>query len=110
MIKLKEIINNLNIVYHISRKSDLPNILKNGLIAKKPVDMNDKKGIYLFPSKDDVENALVNWLGDRLENIPIVLLTIDTNGLNIHKGDVEYEMISYNRIPPKNIIKYEDYD
>ena len=53
--------------YHITRRANLPMIRLEGLKPNIPTDMADLKGIYFFKSWSDVENGLVNWFGDRID-------------------------------------------
>jgi uncharacterized protein (DUF952 family) len=99
-------------LYHITKKSNISSIKKNGLLPNRPT-VDEPHGIYLFKSKTDAAEALMNWLGTRFEeNDELVLLTIDPNGLKIHPStlNANYEVISYDSIPPKNIVKVEDAD
>lgn len=119
MIKLKETIIGIpRFVYHVTRKSNLSNILKKGIIPNQPTDWEDQeKGVYLFRDKNSAEDAVMNWLGDRYEeNEKLVLLTINTNGIYIKPsedletldGEEGWELISYDTISPRNIVKVED--
>ena len=78
--------------YHVTRKNNLNSIYKNGLEPKVPIDYGidgDEKGIYLFKSIDDTENALYNWFGERIkewedendEQYDEIILKIDIDGL-----------------------------
>ena len=56
--------------FHVALTKDEPNILRQGL--KPQIGGSSAKAgetesrIHLFPSQDDMENALMNWLGDEL--------------------------------------------
>lgn len=72
--------------YHATPKNNLSNILAHGLVPKKsPHDPGAKKQIYLFPSIDAADEALMNWLGDRFqdEDEMLSLLQIDVSGLTV---------------------------
>ncbi len=95
--------------YHISPSSNRRSILKNGLIPQ--IGNNSESlgeiedGIYLFPSMDDLENALSNWLGELYDDDEIELdifeVTLPENFPL--ESDVEYEVRSLTQIPPKYI-------
>lgn len=97
-----------NIAYHITYKDLLPRIRESGgLLVHSPDDMDDKPGIYLFPSVEDAEDALMNWLGDRLDDKELVLLKIDITGLNC-ESDVDYEIRCNDQIPYSRILSIEE--
>lgn len=55
------------IYYHITRKINVKKILKEGLIPKigaRSKKLKEPKGVFLFTSLSDAENAVMNWLGD----------------------------------------------
>lgn len=63
-----------------------------------------KDAIYLFPSIEDMENALSNWLGELFEDEEVlVVLEIDTTGLNIIQSEAEYEILCFETIVPSRI-------
>ena len=102
--------------YHITRRKNIPSIKNNGLIPKIPEDYGengDIKGVYLFKSYTDCENALYNWLGERIEEweeetgkkYDEVLLKINLTGLQADLiNSVEFEWICINTISPERII------
>ena len=104
--------------YHVTRKKNLTSILNNGLYPKigdlsKLCDETENK-IYLFPSIDDMENALMNWLGENLielygEDEPCCSLKITVpDNFPIVEGDVDYEVYSYHHIDKKYITYLKD--
>ena len=110
---------NRHLVYHVTSKHNLTQIQKQGLIPKVPEDYGengDEIGIYCFPSRNDVENALMNWLGERIEDwedetgksYDEVLLILDISGLSFTEDpDVGYEIIVKEPITPDRILKVE---
>ena len=114
MIKLREMLVP-DYVFHVTLKTNIPNIKNQGLIPKIPLDFEgEEEAVYLFNSKENAEQAVMNWLGDRYEDeVDLVLLTISTKGLNIipthdpKEFPLEWELKSYNVIPWKNVIKME---
>lgn len=104
------------IMYHITKRVNLKDILRDGLIpqiGKRSLKINEKVDtIYLFPSLVEVENALMNWLGEEFEeeeeigeSIPISLLKVKlTECVKL----MEWEIVSYKIIEPSNIIVLAD--
>lgn len=108
----------MKVGYHITMKKNIPSILKTGLIPKMPLDYEDIKGVYLFKTLEDVETALYQWMGERIDGIedatgrPYLetLLTVNLDGLDDDLIDsVEYEWICTVLISPERIlsINYE---
>jgi hypothetical protein len=107
---------NKKLVYHVTSKRYLSKIHKNGLIPKIPKDYGedgDEIGVYCFPSIEDTENALMNWLGERIEEwedendkeYNEVVLVLDITGLKVKENhDVDYEIIVKEPIPPDRIV------
>jgi hypothetical protein len=99
--------------FHITYKKNLQSILKIGLLPKIPKDYEqEQKGIYLFPTFNDAENALGSWLEDRIdENEDLIALEIDITDLNPYiTQSVEWELICSIPIKPNRILKYIDID
>lgn len=101
--------------YHVTLKKNLESILNNGLLPKigelsRLCDEKEKR-IYLFPSLNDMETALGNWLGIELndlygESTECCSLKITLpNDFPIAEGETEYECYSYVPID-KKYIKY----
>lgn len=112
-MKLKNILQEIqsnNLVYHLSLKSNLSKIKRNGLLANTPSDMEDEeRGVYLFKTRDEAEDALMNWYGDRFdEDEEFILLTIDSSNLTLSPTTAGFELISHKDIPPKNILSIEN--
>ena len=88
--------------YHITKTTNVPFILKQGLIPKKPTDFEDVEGVYLFKSIEDAEDAVMNWLGDRFdEDEELTLLKIDSTGIKKTEQGAAYEIISKEKIEPQ---------
>lgn len=102
--------------YHITRKANIDSIMKNGLKPRIPLDYGERgdiKGIYLFKTLEDVESALEQWLGERIEeweekhnkDYDEVLLQVDIS--NTHFLDIidsaEYEWTVTTPISSDNI-------
>lgn len=112
-ISLRQIIeNNINddVVYHITKKSNINNIKNLGLIPSIPNDIpHEEKAIFLFKSKLEAEDAFMNWYSDRYDEYEeFCLLTINSKNLRLFSSPWEFEYICYEPIPKENIIKIEE--
>lgn len=121
-LKLFENINK-TVGYHITRQSNLNKIMKKGLEPRVPEDFGesgDIKGIYLFKTIDDCENALSNWFGERIEEweedndkeFKESLIVVDLTGLDLFDS-VEYEWVCLEHISPDRFLevyKYKDFN
>ena len=114
MIKLKNLISeNLapeGVVYHVTRKRNLPTIKKYGILpSDKFVGMTDFGAVvFLFNKKEDMEDAMMNWMGDRFsDDEELVLLTINPKNIDLFPSDAGFEVITDQIIPWKNIVKIE---
>lgn len=108
-------INTSDFAYHVTSKNNLKSIMENGLEPRVPKDYGsdgDIKGVYLFKTRDDVENALYNWLGERIDEIEEesgedyneIILKINIKGLEDYLIDsVEYEWTCTTTIDPNRI-------
>lgn len=100
-------------LYHVSLLRNLKSIMKVGLepkIGERSKEIGEtEKAVYLFPTIDDMNCALGQWLGDWYndeygEDVPLMSLEIDLpDDFPIQDGEVEYEKISKVVIPPQYI-------
>ena len=110
--------------YHVTPIENLQSILQNGLeprIGERSEELGEEvERIYLFHSKEDMEDALMNWLGEWFEdylelvileleipdtpNSPCVITKLDSSGNKF------YESYCYNAIAPEYITKVYDED
>lgn len=112
-----------NVGYHITSRSNLPKIKQQGLVPKVSEDYGeygDQEGIYFFKSKKHAEDALMNWLGERIEEweeetgneYDEVLLVVDLSDVTtdnfIDGGEDQFEYIITEPIPYNKIIKIEE--
>jgi hypothetical protein len=97
--------------YHITFKHLIDVIKEEGLKPQVPSDMEDIEAVYLFKTIDDAKNALMNWLGERIEEMEEeqdmtfeeLCLEIDLTGLEI-VDTVEYEWACLDLITPDRIL------
>jgi hypothetical protein len=104
------------ILFHITPKSNLNNILTNGLIPQKK-----KRGkgfeesvpaIYFFNSKIEAEDGYFNWFEDCFDDDEeFYLLTVEISS-DLISPDPELPnscSICFNKISPEYIKKIEDF-
>lgn len=101
------------VCYHVTLMENLDCIMKEGLvptIGERSIDCGESEElVYMFPSLEDMENALYNWLGEWYndnygEDIKLAALEINLpDSFPIYDGEVEYEVISREVIPSKFI-------
>lgn len=96
--------------FHVTRKSDVGSIIKNGLIPQigeraKKFGENAPR-IYLFGSRKDAENALCNWLGEEFnDGEELVILQIKLpQEFPVLKDKDGFEYTCECPIPPKHIL------
>ena len=97
-----------DIMYHVTPTKNLRSIMKNGLrprVGDRSVKLHgEENGIFLFPTLDDVEDAVSNWLGDEFdEDEDLTLLAIDVSGLPLVDSNAGYEKIAKTAISPDRI-------
>jgi len=101
--------------YHVTSRKNLKSIMETGLEPRVPEDYGvngDIKGVYLFKTLDDTENALFNWLGERIEEweeendeeYDEVVLKVDLSGLYL-LDSVEFEWTCLEHINPSRIVE-----
>ena len=99
--------------YHVTLAENLNNILQEGLIpliGERSLEIEEKEAlVYLFSSIEDMECAVMQWLGDWYkdkygEDVKLISLKIDLPPtFPIENREVEYESVSRDVIPPKYI-------
>ena len=107
--KLIQLIENATTTYyHITPTRNLRNIMINGLIPKRGVRSRKlcepEPAIYLFPSLDDVQDAINGWLGNEFSDdarLALLAVSIPANA-NVQSG-VEYERTVNVPIAAENI-------
>ena len=94
--------------YHVTPTKNITNIMKNGLIPSIGSSSSkfgeEKPATFMFRNKDDMEDALSNWLGDEFgEDEKLSLLQISLpNNMHIF-SDVGFEVYVLETIPSNNI-------
>ena len=99
--------------YHVTPKENIHSILEDGIIShsgERSSQIGDS-GVFLFPSQADMEDALMNWLGDELEEVEELLyLVIELPEDWEFTSDVEFEVRSNDSISPEYIVDILDED
>lgn len=58
--------------------------------------------VYLFGHREDVDNALMNWLGNEFDDdIALAVLQVECD--SVVRGDVDYEFVCFDVIAPEYI-------
>lgn len=96
-------------LYHVTTRDKLDSILKHGLIpqiGERSAKLNEDAGVFMFSSVTDMDNALLNWLGEELGDVEdIVSLKVTLPHDFPLEISVEYEQVSRVPIPP-NMIQF----
>ena len=105
------------VLYHVTPAKNLPSILRHGLTpnvgSRAAKIYGEQSGIFCFPDKVSVEDAMMNWLGDQFdENETLALLAIDSTRLTgKYTPGAEYEVVITSPIPVGNIrVESKDMD
>ena len=101
-----------NIFYHVTLSSNVPSILKNGILPSINKEMGDKKAVYMFKSRVELEDALMNWLGEKFpEDKSLSILKINGDGLKVeYDPNVGFEILTPEVVHPSRIIGVEKAD
>lgn len=95
------------ILYHVTPTRNVKSILVKGLIpsiGQRSAQLETESNLFLFPTKDAAEDAVMNWLGDEFDDEPLSLLAVSSNGLEgKFTPGAEYEFTVSSPVPPQNI-------
>jgi hypothetical protein len=96
------------IAWHVTPTSQLDAIEAEGLIPmvgeRAALLGEPRPAIYLFPSLSDLDNALLNWLGEQFdEDEELALLKVEVPDDAEIWSDAEYEIAVGTPIPMANI-------
>ena len=88
--------------YHFSPAENIDDILEDGLNPKVGMDTayTDSR-VYLFLSKQDLDDALGSWIYDRFGEEQLALFSVNIEGVILKKEAGEYYTSS--AIPPEKI-------
>ena len=106
--------NEMATVYHVTTKKGLDAIKREGIkpqSGSRATQLGeDSPGIYVFPTRDHMEDALGNWLGEAYEDEPDHLygLTVNCPASWLEDSPAGYEKVCRQPIPPHMISDVED--
>jgi hypothetical protein len=94
------------LMYHVTPAKNVKWIMQDGLqpsigTASSSYGESEER-LYLFPTINDAEDAVNNWLGDQYEDEILALLQVTITGIEL-KSDVEWEYYTNQPIPPDRI-------
>lgn len=95
-----------NTFYHVTPSENVKSILDQGLkpsVGSRSEKLNEKPSTFLFKSKNDVEDAMMNWLGDEFEDTPVNLLKIKLPTHIKPHNTAGFEHQVFDHIHPKHI-------
>ena len=98
-----------NSFYHVTESKNLSSISQKGLVPKRGArsqKINETEdGVYLFGSLSEVEDALMNWLGDEFdEDVELAILQVQIPSREyLRKDSSSFEFIYKGIIPPSYI-------
>ena len=82
------------LLLHVTTTDNLASILNSGLRQSAPSDMADEAGVYLFRDRLSAEDALMNWLGDRMDDSAAeAYVFADPSGLPLSSDAAGFEVI-----------------
>ena len=94
-------------VFHVTPSDTLPTILRQGLkpsVGPRSARLNEKPAVFVFPSEEAADDALMNWLGDEFdEDTELSMLEVTVPRSWLQPGKAEYEMTIDQPIPPEQI-------
>lgn len=93
--------------YHVTPADNLDSIMRVGLrpsIGKRASEYGENEPkVYLFKYRKDVDNALLNWLGDEFDD-DVVLAVLQVECDSVVPGDAGYEYVCFETIAPECIL------
>ena len=94
--------------YHVALSRSIHRIMRRGLVPTRGPRSRmlgeSLDAIYLFREREAVDDALCNWLGEALPDVPLTLLQVKVPSATlIETTAAEYEISVANHIPPENI-------
>ena len=106
-MKINQVVTNITF-YHVTPVRNLPKISREGLVPKigkrARLLQEPMKGIYLFHSVEDAEDAVMGWLGDQFgEDVQLALLAVEVPSGAAQTPGAGYEVILTEPVPSQNI-------
>jgi hypothetical protein len=98
-------------LYHITERKNLASILEQGLlphIGPRASDFGETiPAIYLFESREALEDAILGWLGNEFESEDLICLEVE-DGPDVEPSVSGMEKICRARILPERVHLSED--
>ena len=109
------------IAYHVTLKENLSGILKKGIIpavgerssstSSSGESLESIPRVYLFPSREDLNTALSQWLGDEFDDVDefgLIIIEVNIEKLSPYSTCM-FEICVEVKISPERIINvYEE--
>lgn len=104
-------------LFHVTEQQLLPRILEEGLqpqVGPRSLEAGEQlPAVFCFTSREAVENALSNWLGELFDELTVALVILELDAspeLPAH-SDVAYERAIECRIPASSICRiYSEFE
>lgn len=99
--------------FHVTSASALASIEAQGLIPqigpRSRLMDEAQPATYFFASKEDVENALMNWLGEEFDDDETILvLEVNLRGIEIKREIGQFEFTTHQTIEADRILNVYD--
>ena len=97
--------NKSNIFYHVCKDTDLPSILRGGLLVSqgdRSSQMEEEPSVFLFRDEQSAYDAVSNWLGDEFEEdetLDLLQINLPSN-FPLTDDPRMFEVVSKRDIPP----------
>lgn len=95
-------------LYHVTPPANIAGILQNGLLPqigeRSAIAGETIPAVFCFSSLDDVESALMNWLGDQFDDeqpLSLLQLVLDSDA-DLGEG-ADYEVVVLSPIRAESI-------
>jgi len=97
--------------YHVTRSENTPHILRDGLTPQVGArsqlygEKGDGGAVYLFPTKADAEDAVMNWMGDEFdeaESLDLLKIMVPET-FKLDRDPNSFEIVSRYGIPKEYI-------
>ena len=95
--------------YHVTRSENTPHIMRDGLTpqvgVRSQIYGENSDAVYLFPTKADAEDAVMNWLGDEFdeaESLDLLKIMVPDT-FELDRDPNSFEVISRYGIPKEYI-------
>lgn len=94
--------------YHVTLAENLPLIMEKGLVpsvGERSKKMSEREAVFLFASRGDAEDAVMNWLGDEFDDddddLALLEVTLPAEIAIYREHGIDWEVYVKDRIPPQ---------